>query len=238
MLSLVIFALAVSSWSANAGTEITCPPEFSETDVTATYLESLSPNACLLPVSEVMVTALNGTQWEAGIHCGECLEVVGPEGTVIVKIVDQCPDCPSGSLDLHQEVFNAIGGSPGAGTIPVSWRRVACPVSGNLQFSFSNSSAFYLQIQVLNHAYGIESMDLLVDGAFEPMTRLAATSFFELAPSSQVTDVEVKVKSTTQEELTQSLGPIASNGVIIEGYDQFTNCTPLIFKDGFEQVPE
>ncbi|KAF8941136.1 RlpA-like double-psi beta-barrel-protein domain-containing protein-containing protein [Dissophora ornata] len=56
--------------------------------------------------------------------CGQCLQVTGPNGTVQVQIVDMCPACESGSLDLTPGAFERIA-SLDAGRVHISW--VRCP---------------------------------------------------------------------------------------------------------------
>ncbi|KAG0021774.1 hypothetical protein BGZ80_001733 [Entomortierella chlamydospora] len=56
--------------------------------------------------------------------CGQCLQVTGPDGTVQVQIVDMCPACGSGSLDLTPEAFSRIADLD-KGRVNITWTR--CP---------------------------------------------------------------------------------------------------------------
>ncbi|KAF9437785.1 hypothetical protein BGZ76_011104 [Entomortierella beljakovae] len=56
--------------------------------------------------------------------CGQCLQVYGPNGTVQVQIVDMCPGCKSGSLDLTPGAFAKIAHHD-KGRVPITWTR--CP---------------------------------------------------------------------------------------------------------------
>ncbi|KAJ2451358.1 hypothetical protein GGF42_004277, partial [Coemansia sp. RSA 2424] len=53
-----------------------------------------------------MVAALNKPQYgdtdKVSPNCGRCAKVKGDKATVIVKIVDACPECKFGSLDLSK----------------------------------------------------------------------------------------------------------------------------------------
>ncbi|KAG0049000.1 hypothetical protein BGZ83_006143 [Gryganskiella cystojenkinii] len=40
--------------------------------------------------------------------CGQCLHVKGPNGTVQVQVVDMCPECASGSVDLTSSAFAVL----------------------------------------------------------------------------------------------------------------------------------
>ncbi|OMH83930.1 Papain inhibitor [Zancudomyces culisetae] len=58
--------------------------------------------------------------------CGKCALVTGPDGkTVTVKIVDSCPACNSGSLDLSPTAFQKLA-PLSAGRIKIKWSFVSC----------------------------------------------------------------------------------------------------------------
>lgn len=50
--------------------------------------------------------AINEAQWDDGDNCGRCIKVKGAGGSVIVYVVDQCPDwaCDEGNLDFSTVV--------------------------------------------------------------------------------------------------------------------------------------
>ncbi|KAF9112259.1 hypothetical protein BGX27_003697 [Mortierella sp. AM989] len=56
--------------------------------------------------------------------CGQCLQVTGPNGIIQVQIVDMCPGCKSGSLDLTPGAFAKIADLD-KGRVPISWQQ--CP---------------------------------------------------------------------------------------------------------------
>lgn len=55
-----------------------------------------------------MVAAMNAPQYGGSSVCGACVHVSGSKGAVMVRIVDLCPECPSGNLDLSKEAFAVI----------------------------------------------------------------------------------------------------------------------------------
>ncbi|KAI9477793.1 MAG: RlpA-like double-psi beta-barrel-protein domain-containing protein-containing protein [Benjaminiella poitrasii] len=73
-----------------------------------------------------MIVALNHVQMENGANsnnnpnCGKKIAVSGPKGTVTVKIVDTCPGCDSGSVDLSPAAFEKIA-DLSQGRVPVTW---------------------------------------------------------------------------------------------------------------------
>lgn len=93
----------------------------------ATYYDAHGPNACGLSMSgsNYLVAAMNQSQYKKSL-CGTCAFVKGPKGNVTVKVVDLCPGCDYGDLDLSEEAFELI--SPlSAGRVKISWAFVPCP---------------------------------------------------------------------------------------------------------------
>ncbi|KAI8322598.1 barwin-like endoglucanase, partial [Martensiomyces pterosporus] len=73
-----------------------------------------------------LVAAINAPQYGKTPNpnnapvCGKCALVKGPKGQVKVKIVDRCPVCKHGDLDLSPTAFNRIG-SQAKGRIHITW---------------------------------------------------------------------------------------------------------------------
>ncbi|CAF3154469.1 unnamed protein product [Rotaria sp. Silwood2] len=53
--------------------------------------------------------------------CNRKIQVNGPHGSVEVRVVDRCPGCPYGGLDLSPTAFRAIAGNLDVGVVHVSW---------------------------------------------------------------------------------------------------------------------
>ncbi|KAI8381540.1 RlpA-like double-psi beta-barrel-protein domain-containing protein-containing protein [Radiomyces spectabilis] len=76
--------------------------------------------------SKDMIAALNAPQMgysanpNANPMCGRYAKVTGPKGTVRVKIVDTCPPCVKGSLDLSPAAFQKIA-DLSAGRVKITW---------------------------------------------------------------------------------------------------------------------
>ncbi|KAF9186395.1 hypothetical protein BGZ51_002038 [Haplosporangium sp. Z 767] len=54
--------------------------------------------------------------------CGQCIRVSGPNGTVEVQVVDMCPGCKSGDVDLSPGAFAKVAHLD-SGRVPISWER-------------------------------------------------------------------------------------------------------------------
>jgi len=150
-----------------------------------TFYAQTAANNCAMPwpssgqpqSGATMYTALSTKLYDApsaSASCGKCVQVNGH--TLIV--VDQCPSnsanmpCLNAAhLDLgggaaftaitgQAQSVGEIGNSPG-----VSVKFVACPVTGNIQYSFTSSTQqFYLAMIVLNAKYGIQKVEYRAPG--------------------------------------------------------------------------
>ncbi len=92
----------------------------------ATYYDADGTGSCGFPKStDLNVAAMNGTQYSKSL-CGKCVDVTGPLGSVVVRIVDLCPGCKNGDLDLSKSAFQKIA-KLSAGRVAITWHYVACP---------------------------------------------------------------------------------------------------------------
>ncbi|KAJ2654231.1 hypothetical protein IWW48_006241 [Coemansia sp. RSA 1200] len=62
--------------------------------------------------NDEMVAALNSDQFDAladgsSVYCGVCATIHGDKAKILVKIVDECPSCKKGDLDLSPAAFDA-----------------------------------------------------------------------------------------------------------------------------------
>lgn len=92
----------------------------------ATYYIANGTGACGQAITNSqLVAALNGSQYSKA-NCGRCAAVKGPLGTVTVKIMDKCPGCGFGDLDLSQTAFEKIA-KIADGRVKITWNFVTCP---------------------------------------------------------------------------------------------------------------
>ena len=77
-----------------------------------------------------LVLALNKAQFDPytpdgnpnhNTLCNKKVQVTGPKGSAEVILVDMCPGCPYGGLDLSPAAFKAVGGSLDIGVVQGSW---------------------------------------------------------------------------------------------------------------------
>lgn len=170
----------------------------------ATYYDATGAGACSFPASpqDLDVAAVSASHYGKAVYCGACLEVKGPKGTVVVRAVDLCPGCKSGSLDLSPQAFGKIADLK-TGVVPITWSVIRCNVQGPVQYyTKDGSSKYWTAIQVRNHAVPVKSLEIEKAGAFVPAPR-ESYNFFVL-PSGSGTDGPFKVRLT------------ADNGAVLE----------------------
>jgi expansin (peptidoglycan-binding protein) len=102
--------------------------------------------------ADQLYVALGPGEYAQAAACGSYLDVTGPNGSVRVKVVDQCPECATGHLDLSRQAFAKIA-DPVAGKVPITYRAVLDPaVPGKLSVRVKEgSSASWLALLIDNH---------------------------------------------------------------------------------------
>jgi len=176
----------------------------------ATFYDATGAGNCSFDPSpgDLMVAAMNAPQYANSAVCGECVKVEGPSGSVVVRIVDQCPDCGTGHLDLSREAFALIA-DPKLGRVNIQWTPVSCAVGGPVAYHFKDhSSQWWTAIQVRNHRLPIQKMEWGRDGVWHAMERQDYNFFLDdggVGPSA----FRVRITSVDGQQLEDALpGPL------------------------------
>lgn len=99
-------------------------------------------------MSSYVPVAINNAQYPRS--CGACVEIHGSgrglganpiTGKILGVIVDRCPECAHGDIDLSKD---------GDGRWDIKWKLVPCNKRGDIEFQFEGSNAFYRKIQPRN----------------------------------------------------------------------------------------
>ncbi|KAL4099163.1 hypothetical protein PRIC1_006973 [Phytophthora ramorum] len=172
--------------------------------------------------------ALNSEQWDSTLNCGRCAEVSCDDSrcsdtssTQTVYIVDKCPECSQGDLDLSPTVFKQLTGSDPS-RYSIKWKFVDCPVSGNIQYcTKSGSSSHWLAVQPANFANGVASVKI----ANQDVTMVDSCFYFLLNGGSDVdiSAVDIELTSISGETVTDTLSLTAD--VCTEGTSNFGGST-------------
>ena len=131
-----------------------------------TYYDATGAGNCGFPATpdDLMVAALNTADYANAAYCGAYVQVNGPDGAVIVRIVDSCPTCALGDVDLSLEAFAHIA-DPVAGRVPITWQLVSYPLAGPIVYHFKDgSNQWWTAVQIRNHRGPIVSVEWLDGG--------------------------------------------------------------------------
>ncbi|KAF5643247.1 Expansin 2 [Fusarium sp. NRRL 52700] len=147
--------------------------------------------------SGILGTAFSGQKWDNAANCGACIEVTGPSGTIKAMIVDKCPECDPGHLDLFPNAFKAVGGTDGI--VKTSYKFVECGITTPLVLhNKEGTSANWFSIQVVNANEPVKSVQVSTDGGRTwKSTERKDYNFFENPAGFGKTSVDVKVTSST-----------------------------------------
>lgn len=219
---LALVGCGSSGESAIPGGSCTdAPPEASGE---GTYYDADGTGNCGFDASpnDLLVAAMNAADYNTAAWCGACLEVTGPMGTVTVRVVDQCPECVHGDLDLSREAFAMIA-PLSAGRVPITWHEVACNVSGPIAYHFKDgSNPYWTAIQIRNHRYPIASLEAQDGDSWHAIPRVDYNYFVEsagLGPGPYTLRV-----TDTRGHVVEDSGIALGDNVTRSGAAQFPAC--------------
>ncbi|WP_250035654.1 expansin EXLX1 family cellulose-binding protein [Paractinoplanes maris] len=161
--------LGVALVLQNSGSACAAPPSTSAAKGKATYfsLDGTLGNCSFPspPADDLFVALGQKNQYSQGAACGTYIDVTGPKGKVRVKVIDSCPECPAGHLDLSLTAFKKIG-KQSDGIIPITYRTVpGASVPGPLSVRVKEgSSQYWLSVLIDNHASRLASVKIASKG--------------------------------------------------------------------------
>jgi len=93
-----------------------------------TYYESAPssshPGACGRDYLADYYIAINGGQYSDSL-CGRCVKIVYNNKYLVGKLIDECPGCPSGGLDISPSMFQHFA-AKSKGIFNADWEYVSC----------------------------------------------------------------------------------------------------------------
>ncbi len=159
-----------------------CVPDTATFSGEATYYYATGAGSCMFDESpaDLMVAAMNTYDYNNSAVCGECVELTGPDGIINVRIVDLCPGCQQGDIDLSREAFSLIADTI-RGRVPITWSVVPCEATGPIQYHFKDgSNQWWTAVQIRNHRHPILNFEYLASGGiWKPVNRVGYNYFVE-----------------------------------------------------------
>jgi expansin (peptidoglycan-binding protein) len=193
----------------------------------ATYYDADGSGNCSFDPSpdDLMVAAMNEADYAGSDACGACAAVDGPSGQVVVRIVDRCPGCPAGDIDLSPQAFERVA-ELSAGRVPITWRHVACDVEGPIRYRFKEgTNPFWTAIQVRNHRHAIASLEArLAGGGWEPVGR-ESYNYFVQPDGLGEGPFDLRVTDVHGHAL-EDIQVVPGDGSAVEGESQLPSCSP------------
>jgi expansin (peptidoglycan-binding protein) len=160
----------------NGGSACAAPPATTAAKGTATFYDMGDGTGnCSFPgvPADDLFVALGPSQYAGAASCGSYLDVTGPKGKVRVKVVDSCPGCEPGHLDLSRTAFKKIA-SESQGLVPITYKTVVNPPTpGPLSVRLQEGvSAYWFSLLVDNHANRLASVQVASgSGAYKTAKR-------------------------------------------------------------------
>jgi expansin len=114
------------------------------------------------PPADHLFVAMSPSEYNSAGSCGSYLEVTGPHGTKVrVEVIDQCPECKAGHIDLSFPAFARLAPLK-AGLIHVSYYTIKNPtLPGPLAFLVKpGSSRYWLALIVMNTGNAVHSVQI------------------------------------------------------------------------------
>ncbi|MET9389264.1 expansin EXLX1 family cellulose-binding protein [Streptomyces sp. NPDC006624] len=136
--------------------------------------------ACLYgPSPDLMVAAMNHTDYETAKACGAYLSVRAANGaSVTVRVTNECPlPCAPGQLDLSKEAFAKLAGLS-AGRIPITWTLLSPGTSDTISVRYkTGSSRHWCGVQALGHRNPLARLEVRSGTGWRALTRTAYNYF-------------------------------------------------------------
>jgi len=225
-----VFCLIAVSCTLAACSSTPSPEELAEDIVAlgefqagiATFYDATGAGHCGFDRSpeDMNVAAMNAPQFAGTAVCGSCAEIQGPKGTVVVRIVDSCPECGPGHLDMSREAFGQIANMVD-GRVQTQWRLVSCPVAGPVRYRVKQgSNQWWSAIQVLNHRVPVTKLEWQKSGTWVPAPRDPDSNYFTEKSGMGTGPVKVRITASTGEMLEDTI-PSTTGEKTYEGLAQF-----------------
>jgi expansin (peptidoglycan-binding protein) len=173
---------ASTSGAAAAGSAVAplagrIKPSVTYHGVATAYAAADGNGACLFgPTSDLMVAAMNYTDYESSKACGDYVLVRAANGaSLTVRIVNECPlPCAPGQLDLSQQAFARLA-NLSVGRLPITWTLLSPASPGPLSLRYqTGSSRWWCSIQVIGHRNPVALLEVRTGSGWR---RLARTDY-------------------------------------------------------------
>ncbi len=160
-----IFLVSSFACSKNEKTSLgSCDNGLYHTEYTgnATWYNAEGGGNCMIEYpSDKMYGAMNKAQYDNSNACGAYVKITNEKNNnqVVVQILDQCPECDYGHIDLSPEAFAKLA-PLSDGITPIKWEYIKSPEDKNMSIRFKEgSNPWWTAVQVINPRYMVLSIE-------------------------------------------------------------------------------
>jgi len=171
----------------------------------ATAYEAADGNgACLFgPSGDMMIAAMNHTDYETSRACGAYVQVKAANGaSITVRIVNECPlPCAPGQLDLSQQAFAKLADLK-VGRLPITWTLLSpanAPDTLSVRYK-TGSSQYWCAIQVIGHRNPVAALEVRTASGWRQLPRTDYNHF--LAADGNGCGSSIRITDIYGEQLT------------------------------------
>jgi expansin (peptidoglycan-binding protein) len=181
----------------------------------ATVYEAADGNgACSFgPSDDMMVVAMNETDYETSRACGAYVLVRAANGnSVTVRVTNVCPlPCAPGQLDLSKQAFAELA-DPMLGRIPVTWSLLSPGSAGTISIRYKDgSSQWWCGIQAIDHRNPVAKLEVDAGDGWRALPRTGYNYF--LSENGSGCGGDIRITDIYGERLTVRGLPVRADVV-------------------------
>ena len=172
---------------------------------TATHYVLSGTGNCSYPAAPAdgLYVALSPSEYDNGAACGSYIEVSGPDGSVRAEVIDQCPPCAAGHVDLSEGAFARIA-PLAAGLVNVSYQTLTDPaLAGPISMRVKEgSSQYWLALLAINTGNALASVQVqTASGSWLSLSR-ASYNYWIAASGAGSGPFTVRLTDTAGHQVT------------------------------------
>ncbi|MGW2248945.1 expansin EXLX1 family cellulose-binding protein [Kitasatospora sp. NPDC001660] len=155
------------------------------------------------PSGDLMIAAMNHTDYETSSACGAYVLVHAANGaSITVRIVNECPlPCAPGQLDLSHEAFTKLA-DLSVGRLPITWSLLSpatAPATMSIRYK-TGSSQWWCGIQVIGHRNPVAALEVRTGSGWRQLSRTDYNYF--LSPDGTGCGGTIRITDLYGERLT------------------------------------
>lgn len=178
-------------------------PKVTYPGVATVYQAGVGDGACSYgPSSDMMIAAMNTTDYETSRACGAYVRVHAANGaSVTVRITNECPlPCAPGQLDLSEQAFAKLA-PISTGRLAITWSLLSPSTSDTISIRYKNgSSPYWCGIQATDHRNPLARLEVRSGGSWRQLTRTDYNYF--LSPNGSGCGGAIRLTDIYGQQLT------------------------------------